>query len=157
MSPLTYLNEHGIFGYNWRYMLTHPWKIVELSYYEVKYFIQRGRRGYSDRDNWSIDYYLSGWMPKALRNMKDDIGTPMTILSEMFPAEALTTEGFTEVQCEVAHARWNEILEEMAKGFEASRALSDMAWETHEQAALLQATIDRGLTLFARHFGSLWD
>ena len=40
----------------------HP---IEM-YREVKYFIQRGRRGWSDRDAWSLDYYLTSWMPEAL-------------------------------------------------------------------------------------------
>ena len=41
---------------------------------EIKYFFQRGIRGYSDRDIWALDDYLCSWLPKALRQMKDCSG-----------------------------------------------------------------------------------
>src|SRR5438067_227376 len=36
---------------------------------EVKYFYQRGVRGYCDRDAWGIDGYLSSFLPEILRHM----------------------------------------------------------------------------------------
>lgn len=38
-------------------------------YYETKYFIQRGRRGWSDRDWWNADYYLTRTIPPMLRKL----------------------------------------------------------------------------------------
>lgn len=35
---------------------------------EVRWFIQRGRRGWSDKDVWNLDYYLSGLLAESLRN-----------------------------------------------------------------------------------------
>ena len=47
-------------------------KIVEFPR-EVKYFIQRGKRGFSDRDCWGFDYYLakviSGGIDKLIKNI----------------------------------------------------------------------------------------
>ncbi len=36
---------------------------------EVKWFIQRGRRGWADCDTWSIDYYLNRIMPEMLESL----------------------------------------------------------------------------------------
>lgn len=41
------------------------------NYREVKYFIQRGKRGYSDRDTWNVDYYLTKTLPGMLRALAD--------------------------------------------------------------------------------------
>jgi hypothetical protein len=35
-----------------------------------KWFIKRGRRGWADCDASSLDCYLSGWLPAALRHLK---------------------------------------------------------------------------------------
>jgi hypothetical protein len=37
---------------------------------EVKYFWQRGRRGYSDIDRWNIAPYLASWLPEALAEVR---------------------------------------------------------------------------------------
>lgn len=54
-------------------------------YYSIKYFIQRGRRGWANCDTWSLDSYLNGWLPSALRYLKaHKHGTPCS----MFPRGA---------------------------------------------------------------------
>ena len=40
-------------------------------YRELKWFIQRGKRGWSDRDGWSIDWHLSEILPAMLKNLKE--------------------------------------------------------------------------------------
>ncbi len=40
------------------------------SYYNIKYFIQRGRKGYSNRDIWSFDYHLSHIIINGLKDLK---------------------------------------------------------------------------------------
>lgn len=35
----------------------------------IKWFWQRGRHGYSDRDLWSVDHYLFGVLSKALPDL----------------------------------------------------------------------------------------
>ena len=59
-------------SYNYAAMLYQPHKYVMDLYYEVKWFIQRGRRGYSDRDTWSLDQYLASWMPEALERLEKE-------------------------------------------------------------------------------------
>lgn len=50
---------------------------------EVKYFMQRGRRGFSDRDLWGINFYLSDIIPKMLRKLADNhFGCPVDFFDE---------------------------------------------------------------------------
>ena len=52
--------------YSWCYRNSNPvgW------YREVKYFIQRGARGYSDRDLWSVSDFFRGTILKGLKEFK---------------------------------------------------------------------------------------
>lgn len=153
----TYIKEHGIFGYDWKHALTHPWIVVECAYNEVKYFIQRGRRGYSDRDAWAIDDYIARWIPKVIRGLKDGYGVPSSVICEMFPSSAKKMEGFSDEECKIARARWNDVLEKIAIGFEAHNAIADMTWTSNEQLEKFQDDAKHGLHLFAKHFGAFWD
>ena len=152
---LRYLREQGIFGWNYLHVLTHPWIIVRESYYRTKWFLQRGWRGYSDRDNWSIDYYLNSWLPAALRGLKNGHGYPV----DMFPLEyQLSSDDIPTEVCEAAYKKWQDILESMAKGFEASAALSDeLPLPDSPRHAELTRAMDLGLQLFTKHYFSLWD
>ena len=66
----------------------------------VKFFLQRGFRGYADIDWWNLNDYLSEWIPGALRKIRDGHGYPGR-------GEADTPE------------KWRKILNKMIKGFEA--------------------------------------
>lgn len=128
------LKEYGLFGWNYRYLLTHPWIIIRESYDSVKYFIQRGWRGYSDRDLWSLDAYLASWMPAALAHLgRTKRGTPI----------GMTPKG------------WDTRLRIMREGFEAANALGDIP--STEESKRLKRQMDRGLKMFAECFLNLWD
>ena len=75
-----------MFGYNKTFCLTHPHVIIRQCYLHVKWFIQRGWRGYADCDVWSIDWYLCGWLPGALRQLANNVhgvpGDMCTILKD---------------------------------------------------------------------------
>lgn len=45
------------------------WKVIDFPA-EIKYFWQRGRRGYSDRDVWDFDNYLANVIAHILREIK---------------------------------------------------------------------------------------
>lgn len=126
---------------------------------ELKYFIQRGRRGYSDRDLWNFDEYLYKIIPPALRHLaKRSFGCP----SELWDEKDKNNE---------CH-KWSEILEEIAQGFEAAKEidtsfgcqykkeLKDGAY-TYEydkkRAKLLTEKFERGMDLFKKYFLNLWD
>lgn len=154
-TPFQWLKDEGLFGYNWRYLLTHPWIIIREIYYTTKWFVQRGRRGFSDRDNWSIDGYLSDWMPKALRNLKSEHGFPVQVYCEMFPNGDWTQ--MNEVHSALAHARWHENLEIMAQGFEARVKINDYEYKGADELTVLQDQLNEGLRLFSHFYLNLWD
>ncbi len=124
----------------------------------IKWFFQRGIRGYADCDLWSFNDYLCRIIPPALRKLaKDGMGCP----SEFFDEERNNDE---------CH-RWNEALETMAQGFEAAKYIGSMGYhkwvETEHGSHHLEideeainnakGKIEKGLGLFAKHFLSLWD
>jgi hypothetical protein len=132
-----WLHKYGLFGWNYAYLLTHPWKIVEESYYRIKWFIQRGYRSYADCDVWSLDWYLAKWMPKALRVLRDNkIGHPA----------GMTMKG------------WRARLEKMADGFDAAFEIQDYKHKFRspgERAAYRRFHL--GMKLFCKHYFNLWD
>ena len=132
-SPLT---KYGLFGWNYRYLLTHPWTIVEESYYRVKWFIQRGYKGYADCDVWSLDDYLLKWLPSALRELKET--------KHSYP-------------CDLTPEQWDEALELMIGGLKAEKKWTDMEWDTEEQREALKSYGELGMTLFKERFHDLWD
>jgi hypothetical protein len=109
------------------HIIFHPTDI----YSEIKWFIQRGRRGWSDRDTWSLDWYLCTptMMPAALRYLKaHKHGTPFS----MFPTDAEYIKPCgnpTDKAEEIAVARWDACMDKMIVGFEAAWRIQDNLYE----------------------------
>ena len=92
----------------WKFYTSLPSEIYDW----IKHFIQRGAKGFSDYDCWSVDNYLCQIIPDMLRQLKRD--------THGFPAD-LTEE------------KWNEILDKIILGFEAANKLnSDENWEMNK-------------------------
>ena len=123
--------------YNYAAYAYKPWEYVGDLYLQAKWFVQRGLRGYSDEDTWSLDHYLASWMPQALRQLKQN--------SHGHP------DGMT-------YAGWQTRLRKMADGFEAAHALNATMrdWSTKEGRAL-QRKFQQGMKLFQEHYFKLWD
>src|SRR5581483_4687454 len=149
-----FLKDHGAFGWNWLYLIQHPCTIPVEAYYRVKWFIQRGKRGWSDSDGWSIFDYISEWMPDALRRLKDSHGTPISMYPENMTMEDISHT--TDEEGEEAHKRWEKTLEDMALGFEAVKLLDDeLPLPSTDRWKELRAQRDKGMALFVEHFESL--
>lgn len=132
-NPLT---KYGLFGWNYRYLLLHPWKLGEEIYYHVKWFWQRGRRGYADCDVWGLDSYLVTWLPGALESLRTQAhGHPVGMTPKT----------------------WDIRLERMRDGFLTAREIGDMNFRTVEEAKVLQKRMYKGLRMFSRYFLDLWD
>jgi hypothetical protein len=154
------------------------------TYYAIKYFIQRGRRGWADCDTWSLDSYLDGFMPHALRYLKaHKHGVP----GGMFEGLPVNDRGYhDDAEFKIAEARWDAVMDQMVAGFEASTRMQDGlyekelgsypldrpagvsrdAWATVKDnrfaaSQLLQArdqkVFEEGMGLFLTHYRSLWD
>lgn len=166
--------------------ICHVRMFPENAYYNVKYFIQRGSRGWADRDTWSLDSYLANVLSYSLCYLKEHKhGTPMSV----FPTEPEyidETGNPTDEAYEIATARWDEVMNKMIAGFEAHQRLDDGVYEKelgpyplHRPAGMNvetwkkvkddhfvairaleaqdQTILEEGLALFARHFQNLWD
>lgn len=108
----------------------------------IKWFWQRGRRGYSDCDAWNIAYYLSSWMPEALRQIN----------WHSYPGGERGCGGRTPEE-------WRQTIESIADGFQAHRDedkdTTTVGWR--ERIAEYQRRMDKGFALFANWYGDLWD
>lgn len=130
--------ENGLAGYRVGYTLTHPWAIPIYYWREVKYFWQRGRRGYSDRDGWDIGDYLLSWLPEAIEKLeKRQFGCPVGMDPE----------------------QWRHALHEMVLGLKSAKRINDAeSWpKDPEEFKRLKRHADEGLNLLKKHFFSLWD
>lgn len=113
-----------------------PHKYIRDLFLEAKWFIQRGMRGYSDRDTWSIDGYLCSWMPQALTTLrKRRIGHPT---------------GLTK-------RSWDARLDRMINAFRIARKIQDYDYKTTAEVQAAVKQFHKDFNLVNTHFFSLWD
>ena len=122
---------------------------------DIKHFIQRGRRGWADCDVWNFDDYLCDIIIAGIERLqKDQLGCP----SDFWDESAKNDE---------CH-RWIECLEEMKQGFMAVKEQDEIhySFKTDKNGERiidlkridqLEKKMERGLSLFAKHFRALWD
>lgn len=112
---------------------------------EIKWFFQRGKRGWADCDTWSLDHYITSWMPEALKYFKENChGYPANISRE----------------------EWDNILKEMILGFKADREKDNLmdSYIFHKDVERYKKLIDeqeeirtKGMNLFVKYYNDLWD
>ena len=123
--------------YRTSWYFTHPWEIIIELARNTRYFIQRGRRGYSEADVWNLDHYLSSWLPHALRDLKNcDNSSPGNITCK----------------------KWHSLLDKMAHGFEDYGFIDEKTgnfdlkkWKKEDSKRCKERE------LFAFWFWNLWD
>lgn len=122
--------------YNYAYYLVHPHVYFGDLYLEAKWFIQRGSRGYSDRDTWSIDYYLCSWMPQALATLKKrKIGHPYRLTKKT----------------------WNSKIDRMINAFKIGKKIQDYDYKTKEEVQTALKQFRKDFNLIKTYFFNLWD
>jgi hypothetical protein len=111
---------------------------------EIRWGIQRWRRGYSDCDVWSIDHHLARIIPPMMRQLSTILhGAPGYLIDEYGSPEA-------------AEAEWRRILEAVAVGFEAWAIIFD-EYPTDDRLDELNKKWEEGSQLLVKHFGAFWD
>ena len=131
-------------------------------FWNLKYCIQRIRRGYCDGDLWEIDSWFLTMMPDMLRQFdKIRMGYPKQIRNE-YIEENRKNIGFDEFLCnhsdeidEACNKRWSEILNKMAYNFER---MSDLEFRwlkkyDNEREKLKTETFQ----MFSKWLYCLWD
>ena len=121
--------------YNWQYHVTHPWEAIKEVYQDIKWFCQRGYRGYADCDAWAVDDYLSRLIPEML--------TKLNALHYGVP----NIKGMTK-------DKWVLVVKKIIKAFELKHkyiySLTNIS--NKEERA-----VKEGFTLFYEWFDYLWD
>lgn len=135
---------------------------------ELRWFWQRGWRGYADSDIWSIDYFLLTILPPMLRKLaKDKHGYP-----------AMLYQG-KDLDGQKGSKMWQDILEKMAYGFELRNRwesdypavvgemrdgkeyydFKDKAWRAKfdKKQKEVNKAFDESMKLFSKYFFALWD
>jgi hypothetical protein len=146
------LFPNGFGGYNSYYVLTHPWEFFEECWRQVRWAWQRIFRKYDDRVIWNIDCFLTEMLPIWIRQLKrNKDGIPRIMWEEgMTPIDE--NYNYSEEDNEIARLKWENILDNIAEGFEAGRKIQD--WESTEE---LVKKFDEGFDLFKKYFFDLWD
>lgn len=158
-------------GYRPSYYLTHPHEFVKETYLEIKWFIQRGRRGWADSDVYSFDDYLARVIHEGVERLRKSpyCGCPASFVDkDVDPALSFDYKSLDPYEA------WNEELGKMAAGFKAWREREDWmeapewgeydnlpaeervefaAKKDNEAYAKLQASLE----LFKKYFVNLWD
>ena len=103
----------------------------------IKWFCQRGWRGYSDFDVWSFDYYLADVISKGCKQL------------------AKETHGYP---CESSPEEWDIILKKISKEFEEYIKISDLE-EGYNNLSReeYEKKLDVMFDLLKKNFGSLGD
>ena len=109
---------------------------------EIKWFYQRGSRGWSDRSAWSIDTWLvNNLIPMLERLKRDKHGNP------------------TDNADWLAAQRWNNVLNEIIYGLKCAKKIddSDYNYRDKELTKRLTKSSQRSFELIGKHLFSLWD
>lgn len=112
------------------------WFIYLQPISEIRYFIQRGKRGYSNRDLWSFDFYLSKLIADGLKDFKKHL--------HGYPAKLNSFE------------EWLSIIDEIIEGFEYYNEI-DCGFPDKEQWDKINEKLNKSFKLLNKWFGALWD
>ena len=119
-----------------RYIITHPLQSFEDLYLNIKYSMQRIRRGWCDSDTFDIDMWFLNVFTDMLKYFRRNLhGYPAYIHGE-----------------EMTQDKWNAIIDEMIKCFKKAGYTKHGRY-TDEAVACK----NRGFELLSKYFYHLWD
>lgn len=144
-------------------------------YREIKYFFQRGIRGWSDRDTWCFCSYIARVNKEAITHLKTHrSGWPCGMF------EFTEFRNPTPEEDKQAKEKWIGILNDIIFAFQAAENISNQDWyewnektedyykklreenpELYKDTRLMNREeterMKKGFALYAEHFFSLWD
>lgn len=119
--------KHPILNFFQSFKYEVGWKIQipEDFYYNIKYFIQRGKKGYSKRDIWGFDHYLSDIIVKGLTELKEMAhGIPG---GGMIGCQALCIDEDNKEEQEALES-WRKEIDRIIWTFETTKKIQDRNW-----------------------------
>lgn len=138
------------FGWkNWYGYSTEPWTYFYDLWLQLKWFFQRGSRGYADNSVWSIDWYLCSWMGRALRELAENVhGTPILdtgrVVTDPNDCDTFTME------------EWKATILYIADTFDLGRKIQDYDIPVEQMPAAMKR-FNQGMAMFTEYFFNLWD
>ncbi|MBF0501947.1 MAG: hypothetical protein HQM09_17545 [Candidatus Riflebacteria bacterium] len=136
---------------------------------EVRYFVQRGFRGYSERDCWAIDDYLDKLIPELLRWLKENNhGFSSEFLDTAFKErggipDEYNSPNYTDADRERGRFLFNNMIDAIIAGFDAHHEINSNGWDHSDQKAYKEkedkcrATFKKGMRLLTKYYDILWD
>ena len=125
---------------------------------EVKWFYQRGSRGWSDRSAWSIDTWLvDNLIPMLERLERDKHGTPLSMFRKK---DGVDKDGNSTDEANIlAEQRWDNVLREIIYGLKCAKKIEDLDYDYEDKALTKKLTksYQRSFELIGKHLFSLWD
>lgn len=107
---------------------------------EIKWFIQRGKRGYADCDLWDFHTYHARLMYNGLRDFNK--------MKHGYPAY-------------LEPGIWDDIISQIADGFEAAEKIANDDGELFEEIPNLRnelvAKFHKAIMLLKTYYFHLWD
>jgi len=160
----------------WDKIILHPkmnwlrWIIYNLKdlpkdiYNNIKWFIQRGKRGYADCDVWDFDSYLSKVISEGIKDLKSQI-------------HGVSSDFASKDGKDIYLDKWKVVLDEIIWTFETSQKIIDADWiylnskernkkrrikfsKEFNYHIMTKEECDRyrkGWVLFRKYYHSLWD
>lgn len=136
--------------YNYWYYCRHPHEYFMCLGRNLKWFYQRGTRGYADCDVWGLDWHLVGFMGRALRDLAEQIhGTPIIDTGRTF-TDPNDCDTFTIEE-------WKATILYIAETFDQARKIQDFEYTTTEEFTAAKVRFDHGMKMFSEYFFNLWD
>lgn len=118
--------KHPILDFfkSFKYEVNRKLEIPKDFYYDIKSFIQRGKKGYSKRDVWGFDYYLSDIIVKGLKDLKE--------MAHGYPCGEIVGVQSIDIEDEDEDSKnmiqWKKILDKIIWTFEVSKKIQDRNW-----------------------------
>ena len=163
------------------YKIENLWELPGNFCREIKYFYQRGTRGWSDKDWWSIDYFLCDIIPPMLIKLrKNKHGLPNKLVTKyenVFRGNKIENdinvaldEDINDMAMELAEKEYNNILDNIIFTFETAKKIGNTdlnlpfdGCEKLKEPDWKFLTKDevkkyyKGFDLFKEYFHNLWD
>jgi hypothetical protein len=142
------INLHDIRYYGfyiwWNWLTDLKWRIP--NYFERAYY------GVGHADVWNFDQYLAKIFIRGLSQLKKyNHGIPSIIYKKYKDRKDLTLEQ----KDKQSSKEWENILNEMIKGFEAVLRLENTY--NHIEYNIIEKELKKALDLLKIHYLSLWD
>ena len=141
-------------------------KVHDFFKYDIKAFIQRGKRGFSNRDTWGFDYYLAKVISEGIDKLIKDVhGHPCDLknlkqwktilkkISKTFKTEEKIING------ELIYLPVKKYLDKDRKYWIKYTKENNKEWDKDDRVMTKKENKEylEGWELFSKYFKNLWD